>query len=130
MVRQENVANDVNNNNNDGNTIQLDRVKSYNVMNGGSRVHTMSGEHSSTANTGGTNSKESRPYKYHLMINCDNVEIEKCTSNRLFPNTWIDFFRSTLLCGPVAAKFLSALFYAISSFLIVVINKVILTNYR
>lgn len=73
--------------------------------------------------------KKTDQYKYHLLINCDDVKIEK-NLKKTFGSSLTMLIKSIFACNPLVIKFFSALFYAISSFLIVVINKVILTNYQ
>src|SRR6218665_525102 len=68
--------------------------------------------------------------EYETLINCDHVKIERHYS-RTGCLSSIKLFRERFLsCSPYFAKVLSALFYGLASFFIVVINKIILTNYK
>lgn len=64
-----------------------------------------------------------------LMINCDDVEIERHQPDR-HRSPLLALLKRLFTCSPYFAKFFSAIFYAIASFFIVVINKIVLTNYQ
>lgn len=66
--------------------------------------------------------------EYQKLINCD-VEIERQKPHQR-TSSFVLLFKRIFTCSPYFAKFFSAMFYAIASFLIVVINKIVLTNYK
>ena len=75
------------------------------------------------------NHLDNRWIEHEKLINCDDVEIERHQPGR-HRSPLISLLKRLFTCSPYFAKFFSALFYAISSLLIVVINKIVLTNYR
>ena len=64
------------------------------------------------------------------LINCDDLEIERHQPDRNRSPLLLLLLRRLCTCSPYFSKFFSALFYAVASFLIVVLNKIVLTNYR
>lgn len=66
---------------------------------------------------------------YEKLINCDDLEIERHQPDR-HRSPILLLLRRLCTCSPYFSKFFSALFYAVASFFIVVINKIILTNYK
>ena len=64
-------------------------------------------------------------------ININNIEIIRTRSKQSkIRISFMILFKSCFCRGPMMMRILSALFFAISSFLLVVINKIILTTYQ
>ncbi|XP_027195756.2 solute carrier family 35 member D2-like protein [Dermatophagoides pteronyssinus] len=64
-------------------------------------------------------------------ININNIEIIRTRSKQSkIRISFMILFKSCFCRGPMMMRILSALFFAISSFLLVVINKIILTTYH
>lgn len=70
-----------------------------------------------------------RGVEYQKLINCEDVEIERHQPGRNRSSV-ISLVNHLFTCSPYVSKFLSAIFYATASFFIVVINKIVLTNYK
>ena len=73
---------------------------------------------------------ESKNIEYETLINCDHVKIERHYSGTGYLSSIKSFVERYCSCSPYFAKVFSALFYGLASFLIVVVNKIILTNYK